>query len=548
MTATRSAADETRFRASGWWRDDTLCSLVERHATIAPGRTAVLSSGSPIRYGELRAKARRLASALRALGVAPGDVVAAQLPNSTEFLLGYLASNLCGAIWQTIHMPYRAADVAPILTHGGARVVIAPAATKDFSPAAMMLELRAQAPALEHVVAVGGAVAGALDFAALLDTADDGLPAAARAEDPFVLLYTSGTTSSPKGVPIEARSFLSNARMAADELGLAPDSIVMSAAPFTHLYGLFTLNLAFSTGAAVALLPAFSPPALAEALDRLRPTALFTAPAHVAACREAGLLTPERLASLSFVMISGSACPPELARETQMLMPDGKVLQLWGMSELQCGAFTRPHDSLDIRATTVGRASTGIELRVAGVDDAPVAPGTIGELQVRGCSLFAGYLANDEANAAAFTADGWFRSGDLATLDADGNARLVGRLKELINRGGVKFNPLDVEALLDRHPAVMQSAIVPMPDPVLGERACCFAVLRPGATLELDELLDWLEQHGVGKLKWPERFEVIDAMPLTPTRKVIKGRLVRRLADAASNAPQRRRPRPGRRP
>ncbi len=489
-------------------------------------------SSLPVGYGELWAKARRLASALRALGVAPGDVVAAQLPNSTEFLLGYLASNLCGAVWQTIHMPYRAADVAPILSHGGARVVIAPAATKDFSPAAMMLGLRAQATSLEHVVAVGDTVADTLDFHALLDTADDGMPAAARAEDPFVLLYTSGTTSSPKGVPIEARCFLSNARMAAQELGLTTGSIVMSAAPFTHLYGLFTLNLAFSTGAAIALLPTFSPPALADVLDGLRPTALFTAPAHVAACRDAGLLTRERLASLSFVMISGSACPPELARETQALMPaDGKVLQLWGMSELQCGAFTRPGDALDIRAGTVGRASTGTELRVADVDDAPVPPGETGELLVRGCSLFTGYVANDDANAAAFTADGWFRTGDLATLDGDGNVTLVGRTKELINRGGVKFNPLDVEALLDRHPSVLQSAIVPMPDPVLGERACCFAVLRPGAMLSLDEMRDFLERHGIGKLKWPERLEVIDEMPLTPTRKIMKGRLVRRLAN-----------------
>ncbi len=519
------------MRAAGWWRDDTLCGLVEQTAADAPDRVAVLSSDPPVRYAELWAKARRLASALRRLGVGPGDVVAAQLPNSTEFLLGYLASNLCGAVWQTIHMPYRAADVAPILSHGGARVVIALAATKDFSPATMMLELRAHAPAVEHVVAVGGTVAGALDFDTLVATADDGLPAAARAESPFVLLYTSGTTTAPKGVPIEARCFLSNARMSANELGLTKASIVMSAAPFTHLYGLYTLNLVFSTGAAVALLPAFSPPALADALDRLRPTALFTAPAHVAACRESRLLTPERLASLSFIMISGSACPPELARETQALMPDGKVLQLWGMSELQCGAFTRPGDALDVRATTVGRASTGTELRVADAGDAPVPPGTAGELQVRGCSMFAGYLANDEANAAAFTVDGWFRTGDLATLDADGHVRLVGRLKELINRGGVKFNPLDVEALLDRHPAVMQSAIVPMPDPVLGERACCFAVLRSGATLSLDEMRFFLEQHGVGKLKWPERLEVIDEMPLTPTRKVIKGRLVQRLVD-----------------
>ncbi len=533
VTAPRHASDEARFRAAGWWRDDTLAGWVERHATVAPRSVAVLFAGSAVSYAELWSKARRLAAAFRKLGIRRGDVVAAQLSNSLEFLLGYLACGLCRAVYQTIHMPYRAADVAPMLAHSGARAVIAPASTKDFSPAAMMLGLRAPGSALEHVVAVGAPVAGALDFEALADTEDDGVPVAARADDPFVLLYTSGTTSAPKGVPIEYRSFLSNARLAAQELELTKESILLSAAPFTHLYGLFTVNLAFSTGAAVALLPAFSPPAWADALDAFRPTGLFTAPAHVAASREAGLLTRERLASLRFIMISGSVCPPELAAETQALMPTGKVLQLWGMSELQAGTFTRPHEPADVRLSSVGRASTGTELRVVDADNVPLPAGAVGELQVRGCSLFAGYHANDAANEAAFSADGWFRTGDLATLDGAGNARLVGRTKDLINRGGVKFNPLDVEALLDRHPAVVQSAIVPMPDPVLGERACCFAVLRPGAALTLADIHGWLERHGIGKLQWPERIEIVDAMPLTPTRKIIKGELVRSLAAAA---------------
>src|SRR6185437_12220511 len=275
---------------------------------------------------------------------------------------------------------------------------------------------------------------------------------------------------------------------------------------------------------------------LAEGLAGLHPTALFTASSHMAACRDAGMLPRDRVASLDFIMISGSACAPELALETDTLMSAGKVLQLWGMSELQAGTFTRPQDPLDVRASTVGRASPGTELRIA-PEDATDGSATAGELQVRGSSLFAGYHANDAANEAAFTDDGWFRTGDLATIDARGNVRIVGRTKELINRGGVKWNPLDVEALLDQHPAVLQSAIVPMADPVLGERACCFVVVRPGASFTLDDAREWLARHAIGKTRWPERVEIIEAMPLTPTRKVMKGELVRRLAAGAGGPP-----------
>jgi cyclohexanecarboxylate-CoA ligase/acyl-CoA synthetase len=213
-------------------------------------------------------------------------------------------------------------------------------------------------------------------------------------------------------------------------------------------------------------------------------------------------------------------------------MPNGKVLQLWGMSELQAGSYTRPGDELSVRATTAGRASPGTELRVAEADE-PLPPGQEGELQVRGCSVFSGYLGNDAATAAAFTADGWFRTGDLARLDQDGNVEFTGRLKELINRGGIKFNPVDVEIVIDRHPAVAQCAIVPMPDAVLGERACCFAVLRQGAKLELADVCQWLTQHDVAKIKWPERLELIREMPMTPTRKVKKSELAARLAAAS---------------
>jgi non-ribosomal peptide synthetase component E (peptide arylation enzyme) len=214
------------------------------------------------------------------------------------------------------------------------------------------------------------------------------------------------------------------------------------------------------------------------------------------------------------------------------MLKGGKVMQLWGMTELQAGAFTRLADEEAVRIETTGRPSPGAELRVIRDDGAVVAPGEEGELQIRGPSVFAGYLNNPQATRDAFTADGWFRTGDLATMDAAGNTRLSGRTKDIINRGGVKFNPLDVETLLLRHPAIEQAAIVALPDPVLGERACLFATLKPGRALTLAEVAEWLAAQQVSKLKWPERLEIVESMPLTPTRKVMKGELAKRLRTA----------------
>jgi len=185
------------------------------------------------------------------------------------------------------------------------------------------------------------------------------------------------------------------------------------------------------------------------------------------------------------------------------------------MTELQAGLYTRPGDPLERSAASAGSPSPGTELRLSAE----------GELQVRGPSLFSGYYKNEEGTRAAFTEDGWFRSGDLGERQGDSFA-ITGRSKDLINRGGVKINPADVEMLLDAHPKLQQSALVPMPDPVLGEKACVFVSLRnPDDSVSLRELVDYLLSKDIAKNKLPERLVIVKEMPLTPTRKIIKSRL-----------------------
>lgn len=502
----------------------TLADCLNRGA-VESGRIAVVAGEGSLGYGELRDRSTQFALWLRELGIGAGDVVALQVPNRIEFLISYLGAAALGAVTQTVHLPYRAADIEPLLRHSRARAVVALSALRDYPTAEVLLELHRTIATLEHVIVIGDGPPGTLAWFSAGARQNRPHPDPPRPADPFLLLYTSGTTASPKGVLATYRQFLPNAVWAAAELGLGSEDTLLCAAPFTHLYGLFTVHLTLAIGARLALLPAFQPDDFLETIERERVTAAFTAPAHLAACLQSGALARRDLSSLRFVMVSGSPCPPDLARAFEEKLPTGRVVQLWGMTELQVGAFTRPAEPLEVRITTIGRPSPGTSIRIIGEDDGITDLGVEGEIQVKGASVFAGYFENETANQAAFTDDGWFRTGDLGYLGPGGHLRITGRMKDVINRGGVKFNPTDIEALLTGHPAIRQVAIVPMPDRVLGERACCFAVLEPATSLTLEAVCEFLEQCHVAKNKWPERLEVIDSMPLTPTGKVIKSRL-----------------------
>ena len=522
--------DPERVRAyieQGWWGSDTLSGWLRRNARSDPDGAALVDERGTVSHAELAARVESLAAGLHHAGVRPGDVVAVQLPNVREHIEILLAVSALGAVTTTLYMSFRGAELAAQLGHSRARMLVAPARIGDFSPFEWLARHRTELPHLEAAVAVGGETPGALPWERLA-AGGPPLPRDWReptAADPYLLLYTSGTTSSPKGVPLNYHQMLSNARVGVPEHDLRAGDVVLSAAPFGHLYALYSVELALAAGAANALLPAFSPPALADAVERSRPTQLFLAPAHLAACAGTGLLGQMDLSSVRLVVLAGAAVPPDLVRALAPHLPNGEVCQLWGMTELQAGLYTRVGDGADLAARSAGRASPGTEVRIADEHGREVARGEEGELQARGPSVFAGYYENPEATARAFTADGWFRSGDTARMDADGNVTLTGRVKDVINRGGVKYNPQEIELLVERLPGVLQCAIAPIPDERLGERACCYVVLRPGETVTLDDVCAFLLAEGLAKFKLPERLEILEEMPVTPTRKVIKGRL-----------------------
>lgn len=479
---------ESEYVARGWWADDTLTGWLARHASERPQAPAIAFQETTFTWQALEDRVLHVARGLKARGVGRGDVVAVQLPNTPEFLFSYLAIARLGAVTCTLHMPYRGAEIATLMAHSGAKLAVCMPQARE------MFEGR-------------GVAFSEIQMDKKLDR--EAIP---QARDPFLLLYTSGTTAAPKGVVHPYRTMLGNARLGAPEHGLTEKDRILCAAPLSHLYGLYSLHCAWAVGACTVLLPQFTPPGLAEMVERQKPTALWTAPAHVAACRAAGLFDRHDWSSLKLAIVSGSMAAPALIRELAAKLPGCAVTQLWGMTELQAGLYTRPGDPLEMSATTAGRPSPGTQARVS----------EEGELQVRGPLLFSGYLNSPEN---PFTPDGWFRSGDLAEPRGEYFA-ITGRSKDVINRGGVKFNPADVEMLLDSHPKILQSAIVPMPDAVLGERACAFAVLRnPAESLVLEEVVEFLLSKQIAKNKLPEKLVVVPEMPLTPTRKVIKGRL-----------------------
>lgn len=521
-----------RFIAQGWWDGTTLRSLLERNAKARPEAPAIIGAGESLTYAELVAKVRRLAAGLHGLGIRPGDVVGVQLPNIADYLVAYFAITWHGGVMTTVYLPYREKETETLLDHSRARAFICPADINGYDAAATALALSKRLPVLEHVIVWGDAVSGTVSFAELASSSPlESEASAPVGSDPFLLLYTSGTTANPKGVPQSYQTMLGNARLGAPEHGLTANDCLLSAAPFGHLFALYSVHLALSVGGSVALLPVFTPPDLMQAVETLKPTALFAAPAHIAACLGAGLFDRHDASSLKLAILSGSAVPPDLAQGFAQKLPSAKITQLWGMTETQAGLYTRPDDPIELAACSAGRPSPGTEARIADADGAELPQGEEGELQVRGSLMFPGYFKNEDANRNAFTADGWFRTGDLATMDAEGNVAITGRTKDIINRGGVKYNPRDVEELLDRHPKVGQSAIVPVPDEVLGERACAFVTLAGAEEVSLSELCDYLLEHKIAKLKLPERLEIVDEMPLTATRKIIKGRLQPKSAD-----------------
>lgn len=521
------------FVEQGHWQRDTLCDVLDDWAGRTPDRMfACDADGRSVSFAEMAETSRRFATALLDRGLTKGDIVAVQLPSGLEFLVAYFGVMRMGGVLATMHMPYGEAELRPLLSFSGARAVIcAPADDKRDRPA-MMDRLRRALPDLEHVIVARGPSPDDrfLDMARMIDAARaDDITDPPDCADAALLCFTSGTSSAPKAVMHACETLLADARAYVRAIEGTQQDHSMIAPPFTHIFGLECVNNALCVGGSVVAMEHFTPAGFAQMLEHQKPSIVYGAPAHLAATLREDQLSGRDLSSVRKVILGGAICPPSIAREFEAHLPNGKVGILFGMTESLLVTQTPFDASPEERHGTVGRPVPGIDLRIVTDTGAEAGPGMEGELQLRGFTIMSGYVNNAAANAKAFAGDGWFSSGDRAMWDGHGNVVITGRSIDVINRGGVKINPTDVEATISEHPDIVQVALVPKPDDVLGEKICAVLTLRPGVSLGVEDISAFLDARKIAKMRRPEHVVVVDEMPMTPTKKIIKSELVRRL-------------------
>ncbi|MFF8998209.1 class I adenylate-forming enzyme family protein [Streptomyces achromogenes] len=524
--------------ASGTFTDALVRAAARRR------EPAVWDGGHWRTWRDCLRQAERTAAALHRHGLAAGDVLAARLPNSWELVVLHAATARLGVLLLPLHSAYGSRETRSLIEQSGAVALVAAAGRRGRDDLGELRALREDCPGLRHVWVSTGAGRGAAgtgsqdtgavstgglpDLASLLDAAAD---PAVRLPDPpadpaapLVLLASSGTTSRrPKLCVHSHAGLLGNAAAVAADGGLGARDTIVSASPLSHAFGLLSVHLALVTGGAVGLVGAWDPGAFAAALRACGATAAFAVPAQLRDLL--ALPVPETggaALALREVRTGGAPVPRELADGVRRVLGARLIVQ-WGMTEIGAGTYTRPGDPPEA-AGTIGRPALGAAVRVQR-EGGPAAPGETGELQYRSPWMFSGYHRAPEPTRAAFTPDGWLRTGDLAALRPDGSVVYRGRADELINRGGLKFSALEVEELLNDLPQLAQHAVVARPDPRLGQRACLVVALRAGTRLTLEDVTGHLSGKGLATYKLPEQLVVVDRLPTTVTGKIARARL-----------------------
>lgn len=526
--------DVARYRAHGWWKDQTFAQILEQRARETPGREALCDARRRVTYGQLWSEVRRFAEFLRRQGVQRGDVVTLQLPNRIEFPVVFYSLELIGAIANKISADFRAVEVDYILRFSKSRAYVCASQFKGFDYLAMIRDLRPKLPDLALVVCVDDVDAGdVVSFGKVVNDTPEIMDAQRVRMAPLDVMrmcFTSGTTGNPKGVLHCFNTTLNTCEIFNRELAVTEHEVMLDYLPVGLNWGYMTLVQAAMAGARVVLMERFSAEAALDVIEKERITYIPTAPASIVAMLNAPSLAQRDLSSLRLVITGGASAAVETIKAFQAAVPHARLVELYGMLETGYHAFTRlTDDPLKVNGT-VGHCVEEMGLRIIDDDGADVPYGEVGEIAAVGPSIHMGYLDNPAANREAFTADGWFRTGDLGQFaDADGNVRIAGRKKEIINRGGKKYFPREIEELLYEHPKIVQVAIVGAPDPRLGEKNCLCVITRPGATLGLEEVVAFLKGR-VADYKLPEAIVVMEDFPMTPTGKIRRPELVKRVS------------------
>ena len=503
----------------------TIASILAESAVRFAERPAVAMGPVRLTYAELWESARRYAAVLRDKGVGPGDKVALMLPNTQHFPMAYYGTIALGAVVVPVHALLKAEEIEYVLADSGARLLVC---------AAPLLGEGAKGAELAGVPVLGvmdGGDAGVErldDLAAGTDPVATYLPC--EPGETAVILYTSGTTGKPKGAEISHLNVVMNVAVSAQHsFEIGPDDVVLGCLPLFHTFGqTVCMSTSFYVGACVVMLPRFDGAQALQLLVDEKCTIFMGVPTMYIALLEAARASEARPVLRS--ALSGGAALPVAVLERFAEVFGTQVLEGYGLTETSPVA-TFNQKGFDPHPGTVGKSIWGVEVEVARAElDERIEllpTDELGEIVVRGHNVFSGYLNNPQATAAAIV-DGWFRTGDLGTKDADGYVTIVDRKKDMVLRGGYNVYPRDVEEVLLRHPAVAQVAVIGLPDPVSGEEVCA-VVVRDGELTE-PELIAWSKER-LAAYKYPRRVIFTDGFPLGPSGKVLKRELVRTYQD-----------------
>jgi acyl-CoA synthetase (AMP-forming)/AMP-acid ligase II len=515
------------FRAAGYWGDGTFPSVIGTWADTDPDHPYISDGDGDLTYGQFRTQAWNLAAALTELGVSPGDRVAVQLPNWREYFLIYAACARLSAVMIPVVAIYRAAEVGFIVKDADAVGLITCGEFRGFDHAAMAGEIAAAAGRLLFRVVVRGEPAdGALSFEELLASTHDTavLPPMPSADDHHLILYSSGTESHPKGClhTWNTSSFLP--KQAVTALGMTRSDVMFMPSPVTHALGL-TLGVMAPTlaGASVHLLDVFNPGTALQRIGDYRCTGTASPAPFIRMMLDAYDPAIHDVSRLRFWLSAGAPIPAALVQEAAAKFAGCRVVSAYGSSEVMMATVCRPDDPLERVASSDGRAVPGVDIRIAGPDGEPVGPGADGEIRYRGPGRLLEYWRQPDLTAAATDEDGWWRTGDLGRLDEAGYLRVTGRLKDIIIRGGFNISAREVEEALASHPGIANVAVIGLPDPRLGERACAVIVPKGPTRITQDEMWDYLTNDlKLAVWKVPERIEFVSELPLTATGKIQK--------------------------
>jgi fatty-acyl-CoA synthase len=531
-TGTRQVASYAHGASAVALLGDTIGANLERTVEQFGDRPAIVSRHQDVRltYAQFDAEVDRVARALLAAGFEPGERIGIWSPNRVEWAVVQYATAKAGVVLVNINPAYRTHELQYALRQSGCRMLIAAASFKTSDYMAMLDEVREELPGLERAVFFGTP-----SWEELLAGADavgvDALPersAALDASDPINIQYTSGTTGFPKGATLSHHNILNNGFFVGEGCGITEQDRICVPVPYYHCFGMVMGNLAATSHGACVVLPAdaFEPGAVLDAVQAEHCTVLYGVPTMFIAELDHPDFDSYDLSSLRTGIMAGSPCPVEVMRKVVDRMHMSEVTICYGMTETSpVSTQTAAEDDLEHRTATVGRVHPHVEIRVADPETGRTLPrGQTGEFQTRGYSVMLGYWDEPERTAEAIDRARWMHTGDQAVMADDGYIKIVGRIKDMIIRGGENVYPREIEEFLYGHPAVADVQVVGVPDERYGEEIMAWVIVREGATLDEEEVREYCRGK-IAHYKIPRYVASCSDFPMTVTGKVQKHKL-----------------------